>query len=278
MSDMNNTLRPGGATKGLRPRSPPPALRPGVAPAPAISPTVPARDHEDGVATDPLARRVEQLRAKQEKIRRLKARALKSGASSPGREKFVAAGTAAVISTTRWPSTNPLQFLQGDGPSASVGEGVSSREEPSQPQPQLKQKTSPAVTKPEPDPEPEPVHDDSVGSDDTHAGDDVNDEVAIYEQARAQILARKSRLHIRAQILSAQDFEGHAQPTDEATIYEKARAQILSAQELQSPTLPTVATVVVGRTRRRPARPSHTARRSAKSKRSSGGDSCCPAQ
>jgi hypothetical protein len=193
MSDMNNTLRPGGATKGLRPRSPPPALRPGVAPAPpAISPTVPARGHGDGVATDPpLARRVEQLRAKQETIRRLKARALKSGAGSPERKTFVVAGTAAVISTTRWPSTNPLQFLQGDGPSASVGEGVSPREEPPQPQPQLKQKISPAVPKPEPEPEPEPVHDDSVGSDDTHAGDDVNDEAAIYEKARAQILSAR---------------------------------------------------------------------------------------
>jgi hypothetical protein len=107
-----------------------------------------------GAATDPLAR-LEQLRAKQEKIRRLKARALKSGAGSP-RRKWVAAGPAAVVSATRQPAVNPLQALQGGVPSADVGEVASPREEPPQPQPQPKQKTSLAVPKPESEPEPEP--------------------------------------------------------------------------------------------------------------------------
>jgi hypothetical protein len=35
------------------------------------------------------------------------------------------------------------------------------------------------------EPEPEPVHDDSVGSDDTHVGDDINDEAEIYDTVQA---------------------------------------------------------------------------------------------
>jgi hypothetical protein len=62
--------------------------------------------------------------------------------------------------------------------------------------------------------------------------------VRVY--AACSYLCTQLALRIRAQILSAQDFDGHAQPTDEADIYEKARAQIHPAQELQSPALPTV--------------------------------------
>jgi hypothetical protein len=63
---------------------------------------------------------------------------------------------------------------------------------------------------PKPEPGPKPVHADSVGSDDTHVGDDVNDEAKIYEQlqiyerlcaqilsARKKVLRAMPRLHMK---------------------------------------------------------------------------------